>query len=124
MVKSKKELDALQKKILVSEKRLIKDVLGRKLLQYGGVYILWKPDGRNPMLYIGKSDNIHQRIYNHKTNKHATSPSQLNQFVAKTSYPKDLDRYWVQAQKIEDQGDRMQFENYLRGILKPKFNRR
>lgn len=87
--------------------------------QFAGVYILSRPDNED-IVYVGESGNIPDRMSQHIGGGNSTLKNKLEH---RPSYPQNPSRYKIQYRRMANDRERLIFENYVRSILKPEFNR-
>ncbi len=87
--------------------------------QFAGVYVLSRPDNGD-IVYVGQSENIPDRMSQHISGGNSTLKNRLEHHP---SYPQNPSRYKIQYRRMVNEKERLVFEDYVRSILKPEFNR-
>ncbi|MCH7561909.1 MAG: GIY-YIG nuclease family protein [Thaumarchaeota archaeon] len=105
-------------RLLNAAKITLKTMSNRE--QLAGVYILSRPDNGD-VVYVGKSENIPERMSQHiNGNGDSTLKNNLEHHP---SYQQNASKYRIQYRRMANDKERLVFEDYVRSVIKPEFNR-
>lgn len=111
-------------RLLISSTHTIQDVAFSLHTKFdiGGVYVISTPNDKE-IVYAGrtKTKSVVGRIRDHRS---INTSSDLKGMVRiNPSYPQGIDSYRVRCIEIIDPRERLFFEHFVIGVLKPTFNK-